>query len=175
MTHAAYLPLLGLMTAAAVIDWRSRLLPNTLNAVILVTGIGFSFEHLTVVSPGFAVIGAVLGLLLLLPAFVINAVGGGDVKLLAAVGAWTGPIGIFVVLILTTLAGAVVAVVQAAQSGKLRALLENSGVLAINLVHARTLGVDHLEQTGQQFRSIDRPLPYAVPMVAGVVVWLLAF
>ena len=176
MAHLlAYLPLLGLMLVAAVSDWRTRRLPNWLNLLILLCGVGFSFDRLIPPHPPTALAGAAVGFVLLFPAFALGALGGGDVKLLTAVGAWTGPVGVFVVLLFTTLFGAIVALAQAAQTGKLRALLHNSGLLAVNLVHARTLGADHVRQTGQRFHSIDRPLPYAVPMLAGVVAWLLAF
>ncbi|HEX8323212.1 MAG TPA: A24 family peptidase [Tepidisphaeraceae bacterium] len=176
MAHVAvYLPLICLMTFAAVIDWRSRRLPNWLNLVILLIGVGLAVRGATHVGVGASLAGAGLGFLLLFPAFALGAIGGGDVKLLTAVGAWTGPLGILIVLLLTTVFGAVLSVAQAAQAGKLRALLRNSGVLAVNLVHARTLGADHIEQTGKRFRSIDRPLPYAVPMLAGTIVWLAAF
>lgn len=176
MSHVApYLPLLILMSVAAVIDWRSRRLPNWLNLVILVAGVGLSAQGATGIGLGAALAGAAIGFVLLFPAFALGALGGGDVKLLTAVGAWTGPLGVLIVLVLTTVLGAVLSVAQAAQAGKLRALLRNSGVLAVNLVHVRALGTEHIEQTGKRFRSIDRPLPYAVPMLAGVVVWLAAF
>jgi prepilin peptidase CpaA len=176
MSHvAAYLPLLGLMAYAAAVDWRTRRLPNTLNLLILLVGLGFAVQGLTGQGLGRALGGAAVGFVLLFPAFALGALGGGDVKLLTAVGAWTGPVGVIVVLVLTTLAGSVVALAQAAQTGKLRALLQNSGVLAVNLVHARALGVDQVRQTGLRFRSIDRPLPYAVPMLVGVLVWLWAW
>ena len=147
-------------------------MPNWLNLLILLAGVGLAVQGTLLVGPWMSLAGVAVGFTLLVPAFAIRALGGGDVKLLAAVGAWTGPVGVVVVLIATTVLGAVLSVAQAAQAGKFRALLRNSGLLAVNLVHVRTLGADHLEQTGRRFRSIDRPLPYAVPMLAGVVVWL---
>lgn len=175
MSHyVVYAPLLVMMAVAAVIDWRSRRLPNWLNLLILVVGLGLAVQGGTHVSFGMALAGAAVGFVLLFPAFALGALGGGDVKLLTAVGAWTGPLGVLGVLLITTVGGAVLALVQAIQAGKLRALLRNSGLLAVNLVHVRALGADHVEQTGKTFRSIDRPLPYAVPMLAAVLVWLIA-
>lgn len=173
MSHAtAYVPLLILMAIAARIDWTSRRLPNALNLLILLVGVGLATQGALTIHLGSSLLGAAVGFALLLPAFALNALGGGDVKLLMAVGAWTGPVGVVVVLIATTVLGGVLSVVQAAQAGKFRALLRNSGMLAVNLVHVRTLGADHLEQTGRRFRSVDRPLPYAVPMLGGVIAWL---
>lgn len=165
-------PLLLLVATAAVIDWRTRRIPNWLNLMTVLIGLGLSCQGVTGVSPMMSMLGVLVGLLLLFPGMAINALGGGDVKLLAAIGAWTGPLGVLVVLIAATLVGMGIAILQAAQTGKLAMLLRNSAVLAVNLVNARSLGVDHIEQTGKGFRSIDRPLPYAVPLLAGVIVWV---
>lgn len=168
----AYFPLLVLIATAAVIDWRTRRIPNWLNLITAIVGLGLSFQGAIHVTPAMALLGLLAGFVLLLPAFALGAMGGGDVKMLAAIGAWTGPMGVLLVLIVSTLVGMFIALAQAAQSGKLSALLRNSAVLTVNLVNARTVGADHIEQTGKGFRSIDRPLPYAVPMLAGVIVWI---
>jgi prepilin peptidase CpaA len=171
--HAiAFAPALVLVALAAVIDWRSRRIPNWLNLLLLVIGLCQSLQAGGTIGLSSALLGTVLGFGLLLPAFALGAMGGGDVKLLTAIGAWTGPIGVVVVLLLATLVGGAIAVTQAAQSGKLAALLRNSGILTLNLVHVRHLGADHIEQTGKRFVSIDRPLPYAVPLLAGLAGWV---
>lgn len=171
MYHPADVPLLALTTVAAVIDWRSRRIPNWLNLIIAIGGLGLAIEGRLDVSAGMSGLGLVCGFILLFPAFALGAMGGGDVKMLAAVGAWTGPLGVLVILIAATVAGAMIAVAQALHAGKFAALMHNSGILVMNLAHARSVGVDHIEQTGKQFRSIDRPLPYAVAMLGGVIFW----
>jgi prepilin peptidase CpaA len=168
----AYTPLIVLVALAACIDWRTRRIPNWLNVMTCVIGLGLSFQGTIHATPTMALTGLAVGFGLLLPAFALGAMGGGDVKLLAAIGAWTGPLGVLLILVVSTLVGMVIAIAQAAQSGKLSMLLRNSAVLTVNLVNARGVGADHIEQTGRGFRSIDRPLPYAVPMLAGVIVWV---
>jgi hypothetical protein len=42
-------------------------------------------------------------------------------------------------------------------------------VLLMNMRHIGDLGTAHVEQTGKQCRSIDRPLPYAVPVLAATL------
>ncbi|MGN6507035.1 MAG: A24 family peptidase [Tepidisphaeraceae bacterium] len=176
MAHAvSLLPLIVFVSLAAVIDWRTRRIPNALNLIIFCTGLGVAWEGGTHVSFAAALLGSLVGFGLLLPAFVLGAMGGGDVKLLAALGAWCGPVGVVFVLNAATVIGMVIAIVQPAQSGKLYALFKNSGLLAINLLHVRTVGADHIQQTGKRFRSIDRPLPYAVPLGAGVLIFCLVF
>jgi len=38
----------------------------------------------------------------------------------------------------------------------------------------RDVGLDHTKATGQSCRSVDRPLPYAVPVLVAMII-LLAF
>jgi hypothetical protein len=62
-----------------------------------------------------------------------------------------------------------IALAQAAAQGKFRLLLRNSAVIAINVAHIGELGVDSVARTGKSYRSIDRPLPYAAPVLIAVI------
>jgi prepilin peptidase CpaA len=79
------------MASAAVSDVFRRRIPNFLNMGILALGLGV--RALTggtdLLVQG--LVGAVFGLLLLIVPFALRFVGGGDVKLCAAMGAWLGP------------------------------------------------------------------------------------
>jgi hypothetical protein len=48
----------------------------------------------------------------------------------------------------------------------------NTTVLTINLVHLQDVGIEHAQATGRSCRSIDRPLPYAVPVLLAVLMIL---
>jgi prepilin peptidase CpaA len=166
----AYLPLAMLLGIAIVIDWRQRRIPNWLNGLTLAVAIMMVAGKWIPVTPMQCLLGVLMGFALVLPRVLLGFTGAGDLKQHMAVGAWMGPLGIVLVLLAATVAGGIVAIVQAAQAGKFSSLCRNVALLSINLVHVRQLGVDHIEQTGKRFRSIDRPLPYAVPMLAGVLV-----
>src|SRR5881628_1637853 len=84
-------PLLAMLTWAAVEDFRSRRIRNWLTFSMVLTGIEQSFIGPSPVTPGHALLGWLVGASLPLVLFVLGAVGGGDVKLLAGVGAWLGP------------------------------------------------------------------------------------
>ena len=65
---------------------------NALTLPALCSGVLVSFWHGGLHGLAMSVLGAIVGLSLLLPFFLVRGVGGGDVKLLAAIGAWLGPI-----------------------------------------------------------------------------------
>jgi prepilin peptidase CpaA len=70
------------------------------------------------VGLGAALAGWAVGLLLMLPGYLIGATGGGDVKLFAAIGAFLGPSLMFYALIHTAIAGALLAVAVAMSRGR---------------------------------------------------------
>jgi hypothetical protein len=52
------------------------------------------------------------------------------------------------------------------------ALFRNSAIIAASFACVGEVGLDHAIQTGKSCRSVSRPLPYAVPLLAAVVVVL---
>ena len=96
-------------------------------------------------------------------------------KLLSGIGAWFGPQYALAVFCVEAVIGMVLVLMQATAQGRLRVLFRNSAVLAINLAHVNTLGVKHVSETGQSFRSIDRPLPYALPVMIATILVVLMF
>jgi len=58
---------------------------------------------------------------------------------------------------------------QAAWQGRTRVLLRNSAVVAVNLLYVKDVGLEHATRTGRESRSIDKPLPFAVPALIAVV------
>ena len=99
--------------------------------------------------------------------FALGALGGGDVKLIAACGAWMGPRMTIELLVIVSIAAAVAAVVQAVMQRRTRAVFGSTAVVALGLLHARQLGVTHAADTARTGHGVDRPLPYAVPVLVG--------
>lgn len=167
-------PVVGLLAVAAVIDWRSRRIPNWLTFSLVISGLAQAFTHQPTVSPWYAMLGLLAGFGLTFVMYAIGALGGGDVKLLAGVGAWFGPHAALAVFCVVGVLGMLMALAQAASQGKTRLLLRNSALVAVNLVHVSDVGLDHARETGLSCKSIDRPLPYAVPVLMAVVILLAA-
>ena len=82
--------LLALVAAAAASDVRERRVSNGLNLIIVAAGLGWRCAE-GGWSPVLGIAGGMVGLGLLLVPFEARWIGGGDVKLMAALGLWLGP------------------------------------------------------------------------------------
>src|SRR6266508_3360274 len=111
-----------LMLAAAWTDVRARRIPNLLTlsgfgvaiALRLMAGLGAGIDGVT---------GAILAFVLCLPFFVLGVLGGGDAKLLMALGAFTGPRGLLVAMLLIASIGGIIGAVDAMRKGILLPVL----------------------------------------------------
>src|SRR3954462_3762805 len=81
------------LAAGAAFDWLSRTIPNWLNAAIAAGAIPFWWASGLHLWPDVALhVGVALGLFAIFAlAFQLGMMGGGDVKMLAAVALWLGP------------------------------------------------------------------------------------
>ena len=113
--------------------------------------------------------GLVLAVVVALPLVAVGGLGGGDAKLLAAVGAFLGPMQLLVALAITALAGGVMAVVLAIHRGALHESVVGAGVLVMNLFGH---GMERPRRTIRSPGALT--IPYAVPIAIGALaVWLL--
>ena len=95
--------------AAAFDDLRRGLISNWINATALV--VGFCYWGIDRGWPGlaYAAAGSLLGFVVFLVFYWLGAMGGGDVKLMAAFGALLGPSGILMAALLAAPIGALIA------------------------------------------------------------------
>jgi len=156
--------------AACVTDFRLRRIPNVLTFGASATAVVFFG-----VTNGWAgslgsLEGWALGCALFLPWFLLGGMGAGDVKLLAALGAWVGPGPVVWVALYAGIAGGVLALAVSLWGGYLKQMLRNVWGL---LMFWRVMGVQpHPELT---LRTGKGPrLPYAFPITVGAVtvLWL---
>ena len=163
------LPLLGLLGVAAWTDLKSRRVPNWLTATVLATGFAQSFTRYGLTTPLEAVYGVAIGFILTFVMYAVGGRGAGDVKLMAGIGAWLGPWPVAWVFAAAAIVSLIVALVQSALQGKLRALIENTALMALNAIHVRRLGAEHVMETGRRTKSIDKPMPNAVNVLVATV------
>lgn len=95
------------LAVAAVGDWRTRMIPNKLNAAIALLAIPYWWASGLALWPDVAIQLAMAACLFLLfaLAFRFGAMGGGDVKLVAALALWLPPGATLRLLVIMSIAG----------------------------------------------------------------------
>jgi len=155
------------VAAAATLDVMKHRIPNYLTVPAALLGVGF---HSLAPAPygwGYLVslAGFGVGMALLFLPWLLGGGGMGDVKLLAALGAWLGPKLILAVFAVSVLAAAIIAVV---------ALSTHSMGKGVSETKKKYLAVG--QKIGGQKRGVSRILPFAVPVAVStwcVLVYLL--
>ena len=168
MHSIAWWPTVFVLSVSTFTDLRSRRIPNWLVLPFLAVGLIVSVVpqswHGIGIVPSLE--GAGLGLLLFGVLSVMGGMGMGDVKLCAAIGAWIGPRQLFVALILTGIAGGIMAVVWAIWGGFMGELFSGAGDLVFGW-RKREKGATK-EHTLANPRA--RKMPYAPAIAVGTLI-----
>jgi len=165
MTTVSTVAFLALLGPACWFDVRERRIPN------LVTVAGAIAALLLRVSLGWGpllegLLGAGLALLVALLPFALGLLGGGDVKLLGAVGAFVGADRLFGGLLLIAVVGGVLALVEAVRQRALRRTLASTVAVGKQWMLFGRAGVaPTLESPGIM------AIPYGVAIAVGSLVW----
>jgi len=106
-------------------DWRSRRIPNWLTVPGLLAGILVNSVAGGWTGAKASLLGAALGLGLLLPFVLVRSLGAGDWKLVGALGAFLGPQRLIAVLFATILVAGVMAAVLIVWKRRVRETLRN--------------------------------------------------
>lgn len=159
--------LLLLVTSAAINDLATRRIPNRLLLAGLACALGL---RLLSPVPGASLLAALggmgAGFMMFLPFYLLRGMAAGDVKMAAAVGAFTGPDEMFQIAVLSWFAGGAMALLLVLLRGRLRLVLRNLGFM---LRVAMTPGVS-LGATPQQTSAGS--MPYGVAIAAGTMLVL---
>lgn len=114
--------------------------------------------------------GLTLGLALLLPFYLLRAMGAGDVKLMAMAGAFLGATDVFWAAIATFLAGGVLALAVAVKEGVIPKMMQNIRIMIYSGVfRAATGGMPTFEEAPKTAAR----LPYAVAIAVGTLGYLI--
>jgi prepilin peptidase CpaA len=155
---------------ACITDIRSRRVPNILTFGAAVVAV--LFHTLDGQAGGFfqSVEGWFVGAAVFFIPFALGGLGGGDVKLLAALGAWVGPVDAVWTALYAGVAGGVLALAVAIFTGYLRQALTNIWLL---FSHWRAAGIRPLNEISLKGSAGPR-LAYAIPIFTGLLVniWL---
>ena len=105
------------VTVAAAADLRCQRIPNTITVPAALLGVAVSLLASGSMGAVQSVAGLVVGLATFLPFYLLRGFGAGDVKAMAAVGAFLGPKGVLLAAGFTLACGALGAVVVLIASG----------------------------------------------------------
>ncbi len=156
---------LAIAVVAAVADLRTKRIPNWLTYGGIISALAGRLVMLGWPGLKDGLEGMLLGSSVFLILFVLGGMGGGDVKLMAAVGAFAGTASIAPLLIATAVAGGVMAVVMMTLRGRILITLWNSLELAR---HHMTAGLQpHPVLNVRESHSMR--LPFAPAIAAGVL------
>ena len=153
ISSPAAVVLFGGLAVASALDFRTRRIPNALTAAMAASGVALAAMHISGISVSASVLGMLVGALLMLPGHVLGATGGGDVKLMGAVGAFVGPALVVTAFLATAVAGGVLALVVAARRGRVNATLAHTSRLVTGGRAAKPL----IEATGPANRFAYGP------------------
>lgn len=101
--------LILIVIVSALYDLRERRIPNALLAVGALIGFAVSFVQPFLPSVLYALLGGLIGLLLFLIPYAFGKLGAADVKLMAVVGVYVGPVLVLKAILYSMLAGGALA------------------------------------------------------------------
>jgi prepilin peptidase CpaA len=162
---------LAVLTAAAAwTDLRERRIPNRLAIAGLVSGLAIHAGLAGAPGVGTAFLGAAVALLVYVPLFALRAIGGGDVKLMAAVGALAGPSHWPLIFVLAAIFGGIWAMLVLLAHRSL-------GQALVNTLHILTdAGRLRPPYRSRPELDIDHPkarsVPHGVAIALGTLVFL---
>jgi len=166
----AHLVAVIVATVACATDLRSRRIPNLLTFTTAALGIAVGSWTGGAAGAMTSSAGWLAGLAIFFVPFALRGLGGGDIKLLAALGSWVGPTDVIWVALYAGIAGGILALGAAVANNYLRTALVNIRRL---IAHWRVEGVTAMPELTLE-RSAAPKLAYALAILCGTVVmtWL---
>jgi prepilin peptidase CpaA len=133
MDSLIWWPTLTLVVGAAIVDLRHRRIPNWLVLPSLAAGIAIGLARRGAAGLGASLGGVALAALAMGVLCWLRAIGMGDLKLCAAVGALVGARQLGIALVIMAITGGAMAVVWAGRHGALKESFEGAGDLLVGL------------------------------------------
>ena len=163
------------LVLAAVIDGVRLKVPNWLTFPFIVSGWFFSAAWFAYsgdpwwVGFGWSLVGTVVGLGLLLPAYAIGGMGAGDVKLLMGVGAWVHGAITFHAFCVSAIVGAVLAILLVAVRGDWFRHYAQFWMIVGEIATVRD--PSQLAERAANRKNAMLLLPYGIPIAIGTILY----
>jgi len=163
--------LLALIVVAGVYDMLYRRIPNWLTIGGVVAGLALN-TFIYRGWPGFhmSLLGAGVGFAAYFIPYKLRAMGAGDVKLMAAIGALVGARDWFGIFVITAIVGGFAGLTLVAMRGRVKRTLWNVGFILSEMKHGRPAYVSREELDVRNPKSIG--LPHGAMIALGTIVFL---
>lgn len=157
---------MALAVAAGGTDWRWRRIPNWLTVPGLLAGVAANAAVSGVSGAKTSLLGAGLGLLLLLPFVFLRSLGAGDWKLAGALGSIVGPGTLLDLLMGSILVAGIMALALVIYRRRVRETFRNIGRILISMLTFRMPGAEV---------SLDNPQSLKIPYGVALALTTLLF
>lgn len=160
---------------AAYIDGKELRVPNKLTFPMIIGGWIWSAVAYGMSGEGWylglwwSLAGTAVGLLTLIPAMSIGGMGAGDVKMMAAIGAWVHCTITFYAFCLSTIIGALLAVAMILFSGNIQKHYRQFWLIFQEIVTIKN--PDKLAEIAAQRKPAMYLLPYGIPLAMGTILY----
>src|ERR1039458_9223489 len=157
--------LLALVLGAAVYDVMYRRIPNWLNVLGVLAGIALNtFLYSGLSGTWFALKGLGLAFGLYVVLYALRAMGAGDVKLMAAVGAIVGWPNWFGIFIVTAIVGGIMALILVAVRKRVKSTFWNVGYIINEMKNGRPAYV------GKEELDVHHPKALGLPFFISLII-----
>jgi prepilin peptidase CpaA len=157
---------------AAASDIRAFKIYNALTLPLLASGLLYHGIVGGASALAASALGALLGLGLLFLVFLMGGMGGGDVKLMAGIGAWLGAPATIVVLAIASIAAGICALAMMVMYGRSRETWLNLKIVwhRISSVGRHLAAEDKVENVLERTEHRGRVIPFGAMVALGVVI-----
>ncbi len=163
------------LIVAAVIDGFEFKVPNWITFPLVISGwvysgiFSSSMDMVWYQGLGWSLLGTIVGLGLLMPAYMIGGMGAGDVKLLAGVGAWIHVTHTFYAFAVSAVIGALLAVLMVVYQKSWRKHAAQFWMIVNEILTIKD--PDQLSTIAAKRKSSMLLLPYGIPIAMGTIAY----
>jgi len=161
--NSTFILLAVILVLATYTDLRKHLIPNVLSLGGILIGLSMHSYQTGVDGLLFSLSGIAVGFFLFIPFYMLKGMAAGDVKLMAAIGAFMGAYTTFVIVLSTLICGSILAIAYIVIKGSSRLTLQRYWM--ITRTFFATLKWIYIKPVGQDAGALR--FPYAIAIFVG--------
>jgi prepilin peptidase CpaA len=159
----------AVLVIAAVIDgWKLRV-PNWITFPLIISGWIYSAAYFGLTGLAWSILGTIVGLALLLPAYAIGGMGAGDVKLLAGIGAWAWSAATLYAFCVSAMVGGAIAIGMVCWRRDWHLHFHQFWCITNEILEVRN--PNSLSAIAAERKSSMLLLPYGIPIAIGTIAY----